>query len=582
MKYLLSAALFLLTAFPVRAELSVSVSKTALTEGESFQLRLRQDEGDIKADISPVYKDFSLIGQQSSSQTTIINGKMSRKNELTLTLVPKTTGKVVLPSLSAGREKTKPITITVSEAGSSADGGRGAADGPTVFVRAEIGGVKPYIAQQVPYTVKVYVPENVNLLEGAFLPPSADGVVVEQWGSGRRYTEKLDGKPYAVVEVSFLLFPQKTGKIALTPAGFRGVVSDPFARGSADRTHFSFGGFAMFGDERNILLRAKPVTLDVQPAASDGDWLPATSVSVAEEVAPSSGEVAVGDTITRTVTVTAAGAKESQIPDPVFPETDGFKQYPGQSEAGASVNDKGIVGVKTRQIVFMPTRAGTLTLPPLEYKWFDVGTGKPRKAVLPSRKVAVVQGEGTPAPQTAAASGPVPNGEAAAAPAGDSPAGTEKREEKAPSGGLPAPVQFAAGALCGVLFGALCLFLCGGRSGKGKAADRRDSDVSVRAAERALKEACAANDAVNAGKAFLTLMSAVYPDDPPSTLSVAADRIGDAALSAELAALNGAVWSGKGGYERGGALWAAYKAAGAKIRKTVRRETGVLPPLYPD
>lgn len=574
MRLFLHIALFFFLSFPAVAELSVSVSKTALTEGESFQLRLRQDEGDIKADISPIYKDFSLIGQQSSSQTTIINGTALRKNELILTLIPKKTGEIELPSLKAGKEKTKPIKITVSEAGTGTDANGG--DKPSLFLRAEIGDESPYLAQQVPYTVRLYVPDDADLLEGAFTPPSAEGVVVEQHGNGRRFVETQNGKKYSVIEYAFLLFPQKTGKIALTPAGFRGVVSDPFARGRSDRTQFSFGGFTMFRDERNILLRTKPVTLNVRPAASAGAWLPARSVSVKETVSPSSGSVAVGDTVTRTVTVQASGVRDSQLPDPVFPETADFKQYPGQSETGSSFDDKGIVGLKTRQIVFMPVREGSLTLPPLEYEWFDVKAKKTRKATLPARTITVVRSEKSVLPQSEPVAGVQKDRPVDALPEKT----VEPDVRQTP---VPSSRSFVSGALCGfaaALVVLLLLLLPGRRKRKGENA--RTDDTSVRFAEKAFKNACKGNDPSATGKALLMLAAAIFKDDPPSTLSVVADRIGDAALSKEIAALNAAVYSGRKDACSGKALWDAYKAAGAKIRKTAEREKSPLPPLYPE
>ena len=112
-------------------------------------------------------------------------------------------------------------------------------------------------------------------------------------------------------------------------------------------------------------------------------------------------------------------------------------------------------------------------------------------------------------------------------------------------------------------------------------AERRETVLSRRNAENALKQACAANDAVAVRIALLQVAAQYWENNPPLTLSGVADRFGDAAFAGRIDELNTVLyapapveWSGK-------ALWAAFKNT-KLYRKSAAGEKSVpVPPLYP-
>lgn len=126
----------------------------------------------------------------------------------------------------------------------------------------------------------------------------------------------------------------------------------------------------LFG-RKSAVVRSKALKLNVLPKPQEAvgkDWLPATEVSVSEDVTPPQSTVAMGDALTRTVTVMAYGVRDSQIPDPSFPDGNGYRQYPGKTDTKTLTTKDGIIGVKTRQIVFMPTKRGRLFCPKRRYR----------------------------------------------------------------------------------------------------------------------------------------------------------------------------------------------------------------------
>ena len=113
------------------AAFEAKVSRTVIPEGESFQLYLRQDGKGEKPDISVLNENFLIALERKSYKSSYINGQTQTFNENVLTLIPKKTGQVILPSIRAGKEKTSPITLTVVA------GGQALPDDPVARKKAE-------------------------------------------------------------------------------------------------------------------------------------------------------------------------------------------------------------------------------------------------------------------------------------------------------------------------------------------------------------------------------------------------------------------------------------------------------------
>ncbi len=603
MKKTIMAALLWAAALSIRpaaADFQANVSATTIPEGESFQLYLRQDGGGADPDVSVLNADFTVVMQRKSYKSSYVNGKSQTFNENVLTLIPKKTGEVVLPSIRAGREQTKPLKLTVVAGGTAVSAPSGeradAARQSNVFIRSEIADKTPYVGQQTVLTVKLYSFVQTPLLDGTVAAPRADGVVAEQWGDAKRSRETVNGRLYDVLEYKYLLFSNKTGRVALPPFRFQGMISDPDGRDAdLDDDPFGFGGFftAGFGGQKVVAAQTAGIELNVRekPDHVTGAWLPATNVAVSETVEPAGGSVALGDALTRTVTVSAAGARDSQIPDVVFPDGSAYKQYPGKTDSKNVFDNGGIVGVKTRQIVFMPTEAGRVVLPALEIPWFDVASGQTRKAVLPARTVVVTG---------AAVSAPVrPENTAQTVPP---PVEKKAETEAVPAASAPAPAATAEGLavlekiaaqsplrlfLAGILAGCFVVTALGLAArylffkNKGKAEGGARQNVSLRTAAGDLKSACRSGDAERAKAALLAVGQSLWPERPPLTLSALAGRFNDAALTDQVEKLNGALYGGRAAKWDGNALWTVFQSAQSAAKTGKNGEKPPVPPLYP-
>lgn len=593
----------------VAVAFEANVSRTVIPEGESFQLYLRQNGNGAKPDLSVLNEDFLITMERKSFKSSYVNGKTETFNENVLTLIPKKTGKVILPSIRAGKEKTKPVTLTVVAGGQTLPDdpvARKQAQNvqPNVFIRYALKNEKPYVGQQIPLTVKLYAFVQTPLLDGTVIPPKADGVTAEQWGDAQRRREVVNNRTYDVLEYQYLLFAQKSGKLELSPAQFRGTVSDPNGRVEEMDDLFGMGGaglFSGFFSQKSVAVQSSPVVLDVKPIPTEagGGWLPATDVAVSEDLTPPKQTISLGEALTRTVTVMASGARDTQIPDPVFVDGSDYKQYPGKTDSKNLFDNDGIVGVKTRQIVFMPTTAGSVVLPSMEIPWFNVKTGKMKKAVLPSRTILVTSDA---ANEQASAKPALPvriedaesvekqsaKKESVFAEAFSEPVENTAEQKAArafwekyaaqPSMRLFLAGIIAGGAVVGILWLIAHFMIFRTRSKTQEKEVKQNGNVDT----RRLKEACLSGSAEKAHRALLEWGQAFWPENPPLTASELAKRMRGPALIGEVDILNGALYGENKTEWNGEDFWLAFKAALADEKKKPEEEKIPVPPLYPD
>lgn len=598
------------------AGFQADVSSTVIPEGESFQLYLRQDGDAAQPDISVLNEDFLIVMERKSFKSTYVNGKTQTFNENVLTLIPKKTGEVTLPSIRAGKEQTKPLKLTVVAGGQAlpddpADRKKAQAAQPNVFIRYTVDNQTPYVGQQAPLTVKLYSFVQTPLLDGAVTPPQADGITAEQWGDVKRSRETVNGRTYDVLEYKFLLFAQKSGRITLSPVRFRGTISDPEGRGESMEDLFGFGGsdfFSGFFGQKNIAVQSSAVVLDIQPQpaqAGTGIWLPATDVAVSEDFTPPKQTIALGEALTRTVTVMAAGVRDSQIPDLIFPDGTDYKQYPGKTDSKNLFDNNGIVGVKTRQIVFMPTKAGRIVLPKMEIPWFDVKSKQIKKAVLPARTFTVTGTESQQQTVSAVPTIPADSGTDAAVSAVQPPAAAAESEfakafsqppentaeQKAAADFWVKYVHqppwrlFLAGILAGgavvTVLWLLVHFLIFKRN-TGTTAESENETPPRQESIGRIKEACLSGSAEQVKQALLDLGRVLWAQNPPLTLSELATRFDSEEFSEQIENLNRALYAGNPAGWDAKKFWAVFKTVETGSRKQKKNEKIPVPPLYPD
>jgi hypothetical protein len=372
---------FLFFLMPAQAALQAFVDRNPVAEGESLTLTVKSDENlSSDPDFSVLHQDFDVLGQSHGSNFQMINGSTSRSIQWQITLIPKHTGELVIPSIHAGGQATQAIVLNVSR------GGTVSQQNGDLFLEVTGEPAMAYLQQQILYTVRLYSAANLGnqntLSDPAF--PGMDAVV-KRLGDDRAFQTTRNGRSFDVIERRYAVYPQKSGKFESQPVQFDGDIIEGAQGG---------GMFGFFNQSHHKRIHSKSLSFTVLalPAGIGADkWLPASDLQMKEQW--SADTMTAGEPVTRTVTIQAQGVMASQLPVIELSPVEGLKFYPDQAALKDNLEDNGINSVRTQKIAILPERAGHYTLPAIEVKWWNVQANRMETATLPARNLTVLPGK---------------------------------------------------------------------------------------------------------------------------------------------------------------------------------------------
>jgi len=379
--------LLMITGLHVYASnLTASVDRDTLSLEETFTLTLRYDE---QVNASPDYellrKDFDILNTQSGTQMSIINGSMEASTEWKIALAPKRIGKSLIPSFTIDGAISDAIEMTIegkSKSPKNTDN--------NVTVEIETSKDSSYVQEQIIVTLRLYTTVG---LSGIDLQPLQvkDALVVQL--DEKQYQTKINGRPGAVVETRYALFPQQSGELIIP--GMLYQVS--LASGQRDLWDRFYGN-----NQNNILrLRTDEQRLNILPApasVTSGEWLPANNVSLSEHWSTSITSLKVGEPITRSITIKADGLTAGQINPLQLASIDGLTFYNDQAQNDDQKSASGVTGSRIETVAIVPTKAGHFTLPEVKVNWWDTKTNSLRTATLPPVYLTVDIGDMSQSP----------------------------------------------------------------------------------------------------------------------------------------------------------------------------------------
>ena len=404
------------------AAVTATLDRDAIYAGDTVTLRITttgDDEGK-QPDLTPLQKDFEVLGTSSSSQIRIINGQRSDKHEWLVELAPLASGTRTIPALSVGNSKTSALTLEVSEQPAAAT----AQAGQPVFIRSEISPSQgdTYVQQQILYTTRLYY--RVPLIEGSFTNPKPENAVVEQLSEDRQYNTTIDGQSYQVVERRYAIFPERSGQLTIAPTVFSGrAVSEtgqrsPFGRmDSMIEQMLGRGGFndrffagTPFGDPgKRVRLASNTLTLDIKPHPDGYDgthWLPTQNLVLQDSWASAPPVFHAGEPVTRTLTLEAKGLEASQLPNIQMEGSDTLRVYAEQPELTNRTDGDWVYGRSEQRFTYIPSQPGELHFPAVQISWWDSVNHRQQSSELPAWDVMVDPASAAPLRQLLLATRP--------------------------------------------------------------------------------------------------------------------------------------------------------------------------------
>ena len=387
-------------AFSVTAQ----VDRNEISINDYLGLKVVFDGGEGEVDTAPI-TDFQIVSRSSSSNVSIINGSYSKTVTAVFQLLPRTKGRLAIPSLPVSHDgkvyHTQPIEVMVSDSPVAPE------DNRDIFVRAKLSHEKLFVGQQGIYRFQLF--SAVQFSNARLQKPEFEGFSVEEMGEPREFTRNINGRRYRGVEISYLIIPRTPGRLTIDPSFLscdvvvqdRTRSRDPFGD-----SFFSNGFFAM-GRTQPRRFSTKAISLEVMPLPPHDEKVPFSGLVGQFNFSASldNNAIKAGESATLTVTLSGTGnVMDAKMPKLTLP--DSFKLYEDSPVEDIQLTPKGYQGSKTFKRALVPVSPGIFTLPVIDVSYFDVVDNAYKTLTSPSMTLTVAPGAAQEQPLVTATTAP--------------------------------------------------------------------------------------------------------------------------------------------------------------------------------
>ncbi len=595
------------------------LNQTTVYEGDLVTLTIESDSSStIDPDLSVLNKDFQIQGtsQGSSARFSFGNNQSnaSHKKTWTIQLAPKRKGQIEIPVIRLGNESTMPLILTVADL--TTDIISKNSQHVTLEASVGIGQSLPYVQQQIPYVIKLYTDETIT--SGELFAPNIEHAVVEKLSKDKQKTIVRNGKKLNVLERHYVISPEKSGKLIIPPAIFKGkqvlpnVNSKQRSPGNSFADDFfndplfngSFFGSAFDNPFRPsgtaITTRSDSIEIEVQPIPAEykgANWLPAEDLVVIDNWDDSRGKsnpvFKVGEPVVRTLTLQTKGLAGPQIPEFSVATPQKIRVYPDKASSETKTDGNTVFGSRQQSMSYIPNAAGKVIIPAVKIDWWNVVTKTQESFTLPEQEIQILPGVGGSEQQANV----VDTGNAVKeeqSQQGDTL--SEDRHDNLRDEETQSPAVEPSSSnkwLWGLLLlGAISVFIFLQRRKKQLDLLPASSDPTKQRLNRShlfneLQQACNDNNRTLTAKLLLEISELEWPNSPPKNLGTLADRVENKNGSELIRALDKSLYADRrtndGEAWEGCDLWEVVKVG---LRSTSSKKSSaneaVAASLYPD
>ncbi|OGB87946.1 hypothetical protein A3H38_04875 [candidate division WOR-1 bacterium RIFCSPLOWO2_02_FULL_46_20] len=333
----------------------------------------------------PSFSNLQIISTSQSSNISIVNGQMSAEKSYTYTLQPTQVGQAHIGAANInvnGQTLTSnPIDITVTEATGNKPQQQAQQRqsfpllrdddffnfAPPHFrqsqpvkdpvkVLSKVNRRSAYVNQLVLLTFSFY--RRVNLFQQpSFAPPNTTGFWSIQLPVSQRLREvELDGYRYLAQDFRTALFPTSPGKYTIGSASLT-AQTDPFSNPQTFKTN--------------------PIEITVLPLPEDGKPEDFAGLVGRYKMQVWAKETTIerGKPLQLTAKVWGEGNIQT-ISEPQCKVPKEFRKISAAAEEKLDKNSTNISGSKSFEIVLIPLKEGSFTLPPFTFSYFDPSQNK--------------------------------------------------------------------------------------------------------------------------------------------------------------------------------------------------------------
>jgi len=370
-------------SYAIAADLTfnASVDKNSVALDDILQYTLTisgNNAGNAPAPELPKFSNLNIVSQSQSSNFSIINGQMSSSKSFTYALQPEKIGKAHIGqasiAISGKTYTTEPIEITVTKAEgkktqSQSQQPPGPWDNFDKFFNVHPSHLRQqqmikdpfktelrasqttvYVNQQIMLTFTIY--RRVNPYQNLFTPPDTRGFLAINLPEDKKLREAtVNGIKYVAQDFKTILFPTTAGNFSIGPATFV-AKADPFSAAETIKTD-------------QLKIKVVPLPKEGKPDNFSG--------AVGEyqmDVSLKQNKLERGQPIQLTAVIRGKGNIQS-ISEPLSALPKEFKKLSATGKENVIKDTSGLSGSKSFDIVLIPLKEGTFTLPPFEFSYFD-------------------------------------------------------------------------------------------------------------------------------------------------------------------------------------------------------------------
>lgn len=352
-------------------------------EGQQFQLEYTLYNASGKDLKLPEFKGCKVLYQGTSSGTSVsvVNGKVDRQTTEThvITLRAEKEGSYTFApatisadgrTLSTNTWKLTVLPPDKAGASSGRSSGRSgqSSDNTALFVRLILSKSKIYEQEAVLATIKLYTQASGVQAEN-YSFPSFEGFVVQDIDLPQNTSfslENYNGINYKVAVLKqCLLFPQRTGKITITPGKF------DFQVETYQLVNGPFGPMRVpQGVSRSVSTNTTSVEVMPLPSGKPASFMGGVGdFSLSSSI--SSTHVKANEAITLKLTIKGSGNLK-YLKNPELQLPNDFDTYDPKVDVNVKASAGGVSGTRTVEYTTIPRFAGTFKIPAVEFSYFDI------------------------------------------------------------------------------------------------------------------------------------------------------------------------------------------------------------------
>ena len=381
-----------------------------VVSGDQFRLSFTINSQKVRDFRAPSIQGFEvLMGPSRSTQYQNYNGVETNSITFTYILMAEKEGTYKIPGatiVADGNNYTSnsveikvlpPDQSVGASSGNSRNSSRNQANSGKItdkelFMMATVSKSDVYEQEAILLTYKVYTQVNLTGLHGD--TPDLKGFHTQEVELPQQKTfslEHYNGRNYnTTIWQQFVLFPQQSGKLEIPSVTFEGTVSQMVA--SADPFDAFFNGGNYVNIKKNLVTPKLTINVKELPAGKPANF----SGGVGEFTLSSSistQELKTNDAVTIKLVISGTGnMKLINTPEVGFPQD--FEIYDPKVDNKFNLTRSGLAGSKVIEYLAIPRHAGTYTIPPIEFSYFDLKSQSYKTLKTDAYTLNVAKGEG--------------------------------------------------------------------------------------------------------------------------------------------------------------------------------------------